>query len=123
MMATERWITAAEKSADEEQQAFSLRPTTLAEYVGQAEVVERIRIAIEAARARGEAIEHLLVHGFMDDNVHFRGAVAFLSAAQRGGRAVDQDFYPRGAHGIGGRTERLVLYRRMERFWAENLAR
>ncbi|MCZ6788320.1 MAG: S9 family peptidase [Planctomycetota bacterium] len=84
---------------------------------------EGYRIGSPITRARTLKRPILLVHGFMDDNVHFRGAVAFLSAAQRGGRAVDQDFYPRGAHGIGGRTERLVLYRRMERFWAENLAR
>ena len=62
-MATERWITHSEKSPQEEQQAVTLRPKRLAEYVGQLELIERIRIAIEAARARGEAVEHLLLHG------------------------------------------------------------
>ncbi|MHC4930971.1 MAG: S9 family peptidase, partial [Planctomycetota bacterium] len=59
----------------------------------------------------------LLAHGFMDDNVHFRGAAVFLDRAQKAGRAVEADFYPRGAHGIGGKRERLLLFRRMERFW------
>ncbi|MHC4342957.1 MAG: S9 family peptidase, partial [Planctomycetota bacterium] len=62
----------------------------------------------------------LLAHGFMDDNVHFRGAAIFVDRAQKAGRAVEADFYPRGAHGIGGKRERLLLFRRMERFWVEH---
>jgi len=58
-----------------------------------------------------------LAHGFQDDNVHFRGAVAFLDAAQKAGAVVETDFYPRGAHGIGGKRERKLLFRRMEEFW------
>ncbi len=65
----------------------------------------------------------LLVHGFKDDNVHFRGAVAFLHKAQQAGRALDVDFYPRGAHGIGGNTEKRLLFERMERFFAASLGR
>jgi dipeptidyl-peptidase-4 len=65
----------------------------------------------------------LLAHGFMDDNVHFRGAVAFLDRAQRAGRLIEMDFYPRGAHGIGGDTEQRLLFRRMERFWHKHLVR
>ncbi|MGQ0613895.1 MAG: alpha/beta fold hydrolase [Planctomycetaceae bacterium] len=63
----------------------------------------------------------LLVHGFQDDNVHFRGAVAFLDAAQRAGKLVEQDFWPRGAHGIGGSSELELLYRRIEEFFARTL--
>jgi dipeptidyl-peptidase-4 len=62
-----------------------------------------------------------LAHGFMDDNVHFRGAVAFVDKAQRAGKIVEADFYPRGAHGIGGKKERMVLFERMERFWDRTL--
>jgi len=65
----------------------------------------------------------LLVHGFTDDNVHFRGAATFLHKAQQAGRTVDVDFYPRGAHGIGGKTERKLLFGRMERFFAASLSR
>ncbi|MHC4971715.1 MAG: S9 family peptidase [Planctomycetota bacterium] len=65
----------------------------------------------------------LLAHGFMDDNVHFRGAVAFLDRVQKAGRLVEMDFYPRGAHGIGGKPEQLLLFRRMERFWHRHLMR
>ncbi|MHC4818694.1 MAG: S9 family peptidase, partial [Planctomycetota bacterium] len=65
----------------------------------------------------------LLAHGFMDDNVHFRGAVAFLDRAQKAGRLIEMDFYPRGAHGIGGDAEQRLLFRRMERFWHKHLMR
>jgi len=64
----------------------------------------------------------LLAHGLMDDNVHFRGAIAFADAMQRAGIEIETDFYARGGHGIGGPTERLALFRRMERFWARHLA-
>ncbi len=62
-MATERIISAAAQSPEEEQQNWSLRPTRLEEYVGQQDLVERIRIAVAAARLRGEPVEHVLLHG------------------------------------------------------------
>jgi len=48
---------------EEERFAWSLRPRTLAEWVGQRQVVESLRIALEAARKRGEPLEHVLLHG------------------------------------------------------------
>jgi Holliday junction DNA helicase RuvB len=41
----------------------SLRPKTLAEYVGQPQVVANLKVAIEAARSRGEALDHVLLYG------------------------------------------------------------
>jgi len=41
----------------------SLRPRRLDEYVGQTQVVENLRVAIEAARTRGEALDHVLLFG------------------------------------------------------------
>src|SRR5258708_8134605 len=41
----------------------SVRPKTLAEYIGQKRVKENITIAIEAARSRGEALDHVLLYG------------------------------------------------------------
>jgi Holliday junction DNA helicase RuvB len=41
----------------------SLRPRNLDEYVGQAQVVANLRVAIEAARGRGEALDHVLLFG------------------------------------------------------------
>jgi Holliday junction DNA helicase RuvB len=51
--------------AEEEEVSFeaSLRPETLRDYVGQDPVCERLGVAIEAARKRGEALDHILLAG------------------------------------------------------------
>ena len=41
----------------------SIRPKRLDEYIGQKRVKENIAIAIEAARTRGEALDHVLLYG------------------------------------------------------------
>lgn len=48
---------------DREPEMLSLRPESLEEYIGQKEVVETLRIAIEAARLRSEPLDHILFHG------------------------------------------------------------
>ncbi len=42
---------------------LSLRPKRLDEYIGQDKVKQNLRILIEAAKARGEAIDHVLLYG------------------------------------------------------------
>lgn len=41
----------------------SLRPKTLDDYIGQEKVKENLRIYIEAAKGRGEALDHVLIYG------------------------------------------------------------
>jgi len=41
----------------------SLRPRSLDDYVGQPQVVANLRVAIEAAKSRGEALDHVLLFG------------------------------------------------------------
>lgn len=41
----------------------SLRPRNLDDYVGQAQVIANLRVAIEAARGRGDALDHVLLFG------------------------------------------------------------
>ncbi|HKQ27292.1 MAG TPA: Holliday junction branch migration DNA helicase RuvB [Burkholderiales bacterium] len=60
---TDRLISAKPASAQEEQIERSLRPATLAEYVGQEKVRGQLDIFIQAARARGEALDHVLLFG------------------------------------------------------------
>ena len=50
-------------SKEEESFNRTLRPPTLDEYVGQKKVVEKLSIALEAARRRSEALEHTLFYG------------------------------------------------------------
>lgn len=61
-MPTERFITAQEKSEDAKLDV-TLRPKRLTEYVGQAKVKENLGIALGAAKKRGQALEHVLLHG------------------------------------------------------------
>ena len=41
----------------------TLRPNTLADFVGQRDLREKLSIALEAVRSRGESMEHVLLHG------------------------------------------------------------
>ena len=48
---------------DSDPEILSLRPERLADYVGQGDVVNTLKIAIEAALFRNEPLEHILFHG------------------------------------------------------------
>jgi Holliday junction DNA helicase RuvB len=48
---------------EEDAAEASLRPQTLAEFVGQQASRENLAVFIQAARARGEALDHVLLHG------------------------------------------------------------
>ncbi len=52
-----------EEDALEEEQERSLRPRRLEEFVGQRVLREQLAVAIEAAAARGDALDHLLLAG------------------------------------------------------------
>ncbi len=58
-----RLVDRSEASIDEALLETSLRPTALDEYVGQEQVKENLRILIEAARHRGDTIDHILFCG------------------------------------------------------------
>ena len=51
------------REEDLETEIVSLRPRHLVDYVGQSDVVETLKIAIEAALQRSEPIDHVLLHG------------------------------------------------------------
>lgn len=59
----ERGIISASASNEELQFEASLRPRSLADFTGQAKVKENLAIAIEAAKMRGEAMDHVLLYG------------------------------------------------------------
>ena len=61
--ATERIVASNTTSPNEEAIERALRPTSLAEYVGQPKVREQLGIFIEAARNRGESLDHVLLFG------------------------------------------------------------
>ncbi|MCI8406212.1 MAG: Holliday junction branch migration DNA helicase RuvB [Oscillospiraceae bacterium] len=56
-------LASPDLSAEDVDVEFSLRPKTLGEYIGQDKVKENLSIYIEAAKARGEALDHVLLYG------------------------------------------------------------
>ena len=58
---TDRLINATKREEDEAER--SLRPQVLRDFVGQARARENLGVFIEAARARGEALDHVLFAG------------------------------------------------------------
>ncbi len=61
--ATARLIGAQRASNQEEALERALRPKRLADYVGQQKIRDQLEIFIQAARKRGEALDHVLLFG------------------------------------------------------------
>ncbi len=59
----ENRLVAPQEIKDDSDFDFSLRPKTLNEYIGQEKVKENLSIYIEAARNRGEPLDHVLLYG------------------------------------------------------------
>ena len=59
----EKGIVSPSVLEDERQFEASLRPSRLADFTGQAKLKENLAIAVEAARRRGEAMDHVLLYG------------------------------------------------------------
>ena len=57
-----RIVTTTETVGDEENE-YSLRPKRLDEYIGQAKAKENLKVFIDAARKRDEALDHVLLYG------------------------------------------------------------
>ncbi len=57
-----RIITTAQSQGDEEIE-YSLRPKSLGEYIGQTKAKENLKVFIDAAKKREEALDHVLLYG------------------------------------------------------------
>ena len=58
----DRIVTSSEMEEDFYKED-SIRPLTLSEYIGQSEVKDNIKVYIEAAKMRGESLDHVLLYG------------------------------------------------------------
>jgi Holliday junction DNA helicase RuvB len=56
-------LSGRELPDDDARVEASIRPQRLADYIGQNRVKENLQIAVEAARSRGEALDHVLLYG------------------------------------------------------------
>src|SRR6266481_10007769 len=59
----EQGIVSASLREEEKQFEAALRPSKLADFAGQPKIKENLSIAIEAAKKRGEAMDHVLLYG------------------------------------------------------------
>lgn len=57
-----RIVTTSEVKGDNEIE-YSLRPKKLSEYIGQTKVKENLKVYIEAAKKRGDSLDHTLLYG------------------------------------------------------------
>lgn len=64
-MAVERLVTTSSSQDDEKEQVFeqTLRPRNFSEYTGQARIIKNLKLAIDAAKKRGEPVDHVLLYG------------------------------------------------------------
>lgn len=64
-MAIERIVDTSVHDDDSEEQRIevSLRPQTFAEYIGQERLKKNLKLSIDAAKKRGESIDHVLLYG------------------------------------------------------------
>ena len=60
---SEERVTAAVLAPEDEDFDGSLRPRSLDEFVGQERIKEQLGIVLEAAKGRGEALDHVLLVG------------------------------------------------------------
>lgn len=63
MIEADRLITAEVLQPDEEAIDRAIRPKLLSEYIGQPQVKDQMEIFIQAAKMRGDALDHLLIFG------------------------------------------------------------
>ena len=56
-------VVSAQPVDDDASFELKLRPKRLREFIGQSKVKENLSVAIEAARSRGEALDHVLLYG------------------------------------------------------------
>ena len=62
-MSRERLVSPQAITPEEESVQISLRPNTLDDMLGQKELREKLKVSIQAAKGRDEAIEHVLFYG------------------------------------------------------------
>ena len=58
-----RFVGAEYSSAEDNETELSLRPKVLADYIGQDKVKDNLSVYIEAAKQRGEPLDHVLLYG------------------------------------------------------------
>lgn len=62
-MSRERIVSGTPLETEEDSLHLSLRPKCLRDYIGQKQLREKLKVTLNAAKGRAEAVEHILFHG------------------------------------------------------------
>ena len=62
-MPRERIVQTESEGEDENRANYALRPTSFEQYIGQEQLIRKLRIAVLAAKSRSEPVDHTLLHG------------------------------------------------------------
>lgn len=62
-MTRERIVGGNQVTPDEDVLQWTLRPRSLDEYIGQVELKDKLKVVLDAAKGRGEPVEHVLLYG------------------------------------------------------------
>ena len=71
-----------------------------------------------AAALRGKL---MIVHGLLDENVHFRHTARFVEALSKANRSCDLVIYPSGRHGLRSQADRRHMHERVADYFVQNL--
>src|SRR3954468_5663401 len=63
VMARDRIVGPDSSGEEEEKFNYALRPQRFAQYIGQEQLIRKLRIAVQAAKSRNEPVDHTLLHG------------------------------------------------------------
>src|SRR6476659_4000995 len=62
-MPRERIVQTESEGEAENRANYALRPTRFEQYIGQEQLIRKLRIAVQAAKSRNEPVDHTLLHG------------------------------------------------------------
>src|SRR5881398_330384 len=62
-MPRERIVQTESEGEAENRANYALRPTRFEQYIGQEQLIRKLSIAVQAAKSRGEPVDHTLLHG------------------------------------------------------------
>ncbi len=85
------------------------------------ENAEGYRLSSPVTYAAGLRGKLLLIHGVVDDNVHFQDSMLLSEALQKANKQFDFMAYPKSTHSLAGRAVGIHWYTLMTRYIKDNL--
>ena len=87
-----RLVTPEFTGGEDDSLELSLRPRALKDYLGQEKAKENLKVYMDAAKGRGESLDHVLLYG--PPGLGNEGDVLFIDEIHRLSRQVEEILYP-----------------------------